>query len=96
MSKLANAPKEVLKVHNLLVKNATEAFGDKKFGKDAVFTRADEDGSWIVGPNFENYGNSMIYKPEGWFYRESWSGADKAMRGGYEEAKGNAQCFFTG
>jgi len=97
VSNLENAPDEVREVHNLLVKNAIERF-DEEFGEDAVYTRECENGDWIVGPNFENFGNSMIYKPEEgrWFYRESWSGVDKAMRSGYEEAKGNAQCFFTG
>ena len=97
MSKFENAPEEVREVHKLLVENAIERFGDKEFGEDAVYTRERPNGNWIVGPNFENFGDSMIYKPgEGWFYRESWSGVDNAMRGGYEEAKGNARCFFTG
>ena len=98
MSNLDNAPEEVCEVHRLMVQNAIESGGDEDYVYSrAVHSEYEEEGTWIVACNFENFGDSMIWKPtSGWHYRESWSGEDRPMKHGFEEAKGNARCFFTG
>jgi len=98
MSTLENAPEEVREVHRLMVQNAVDSGGDDGY----VYSRAlrseyEEAGSWVVASNFEGFGDSMIWKPtSGWHYRSSWSGEDRPMRHGFDEAKSNARCFFTG
>ena len=106
MSDLTDAPAPVLEVHNAMLANARENW-DADFALTAVYTRPEDSynhetneyeptGNWIVGCNFEGWGPSMIFKEGVWFYRSSRTGEDKPMKGGHEEALGNAQIFFTG
>ena len=107
MSDLTNAPAPVLEVHNAMLANARERFGDDTDDLRPVYTRPEDSfnretynyeptGNWIVGCNFEGWGPSMIFKEGVWFYRSRRTGEDKPMKGGHEEALGNAQIFFTG
>ena len=105
MSELTDAPSQVLEVHNALLANARERFGDDTDDIGPVYTRPEDSynretndyeptGNWIVGCNFEGWGPSMIFADGVWFYRSR--GVDKQMAHGHEEALGNANCFFTG
>ena len=105
MSNLTNAPAQVLEVHNALLANARERFGDDTDDIGPVYTRPEDSynretndyeptGNWIVGCNFEGWGPSMIFADGVWFYRTR--SGDKQMAHGHEEALGNANCFFTG
>jgi len=98
MSSLDNAPEQVREVYRLMVLNAIESGGDENYVYScALRSEYDEEGSWIVACNFENFGDSMIWKPSsGWNYRSRGSGEDRPMKHGFDEAKSNAQCFFTG
>jgi hypothetical protein len=106
MEDLSNMPAPVREVHEALLANARQNWDDD-FAEDAVYTRPEErrnhetnkyepTGNWIVGPNFEGWGSSMIFADGDWYYRSSHTGEDKQMAHGHEEALGNANCFFTG
>ncbi len=106
MSMLDGAPPQVLEVHNAMVANAREMWNDACIDA-AVYTRPETrfnsttydyepTGNWLVGPNFEGWGSTMVFKQGTWFYRGRHDGVDKPMKGGHEEALGNAGCFFTG
>ena len=86
-----NAPSDIRTLHAAMVANAVQA----GLEPDAVYTRPSSDGGWIVGPNYEGFGPSMLRTPAGsWSYRGYAD--DDPMRGGYSEAIANARCFFTG
>ena len=106
MSNLDGAPPQVLEVHNAMVANAQEMWDSPCIGAE-VYTRPETrynsttneytpTGSWLVGPNFEGWGSAMVFKEGTWFYRGRGDGVDRPMKGGHEEALGNASCFFTG
>lgn len=107
MSDLTDAPARVLEVHNAMLANARERFGDDTDDLSPVYTRPEghysrvtgeyeTTGCWIVACNFEGWGSSMIFHEGDWFYRSSRSGEDRLMKGGHEEALANASIFFTG
>jgi hypothetical protein len=107
MSELTDAPAQVLEVHNAMLANARERFGDDTDDIRPVYTRPEDNydsttneykmtGNWIVGCNFEGWGPSMIFKGGVWFYRSWRDGEDKPMAAGHEEALSNASIFFTG
>jgi len=109
MSDLSNAPSEVIQVHEAMVHNAKQRWNEEDFNVlSPVYTREDEtypdykpNGSWLVGANFEGMGPSLLFKkgengePSAWWYRFGYK-ADKPMKGGFQEALGNARIFFTG
>ena len=106
MEDFNNMPAPVREVHEAMVANARENWDDEDMKcLRPVYTRTEDrydsethsytsTGNWIVGCNFEGWGPSMIFADGVWFYRER--GYDKKMKGGHEEALGNASCFFTG
>lgn len=100
MSNLVGAPEEVLVVHRLLVENAEEAGYDASFvycREERRYPGYQPSGNWLVGPNMEGFGGTMVRTSAGnWFYREAWSGEDIPMKAGFEEAKSDASCWFTG
>ena len=108
MEETLYAPTQVLEVHAAMMCNARERWSEEDVQAiKPVYTRAEDrwdnetneyetTGNWIVGCNFEGWGPSMIFKEGVWFYRSRVSGEDSPMKGGHEEALGNAQIFFTG
>lgn len=108
MSELTDAPAPVLEVHNAMLANARERWSEEDMTiLRPVYTRPEDSynsetynydatGNWIVGCNFEGWGPSMIFKKGVWYYRSRRTGEDTPMKGGHEEALGNASIFFTG
>ena len=98
MGDYSEAPEEVQAIRQALLANA------KRAERDAFWVYCSEErsypgyrptGSWVLGSNMG--GDSMVHTPDGeWFYRTSYDGVDHAMVGGFEEAKANASCWFTG
>ena len=109
MSDLSNAPSEVIQVHEAMVRNAKERYGEEDFEiLSPVYTREEEtypdykpNGNWLVGANFEGMGPSLLFKKDenggsgAWWYRYGYK-EDQPMKSGLQEALGNAMCFFTG
>ena len=87
MSMLDGPPPHVLEVHNAMVANARERFGDDADDISPVYTRPEDSynretydyeltGNWIVSCSFEGWGPSMIFKQGTWFYRSERTGED--------------------
>ncbi len=97
MDSLSGAPPEVTEVYEALVKSAVNAFGE--LGVDAANAyqaKYADHTEWRVGSNYEDGHSTMIFRAGVWYYRSPYSGEDSKMRGGLEEAIGNASIFFTG
>ena len=94
---LNGVPGEVKEVYEALVKSAVNAFGESGVDAANVYHAGyGERGEWRVGSNYEDGHPSMIFRGGGWYYRSPYTGEDSKMRGGLEEAIGNASIFFTG
>jgi hypothetical protein len=95
-------PEQVRQVYETMAANAKEA--DEL--KDSVYIglQGPEDWNskthheWCVGDNYERGSFSMIFRPDldKWFYRDKWSGEDREMKGGFNEALSNASIWYTG
>jgi hypothetical protein len=102
MSNLTGAPADVVRVHEAMLANAKSVWpNDPEFAQNAIYTRmgdhGEDIGSWLIGPNFEGLGGTMIRHPDGtWWYRP-WmpTGPDKPMQG-VQGALNNACIWFTG
>jgi hypothetical protein len=105
---LANAPAEVHAVCAAMEENARQAWPKEDIDtlrpvyarEETAYSKQtwgyEPTGNWLIGCSFEGFCSTMVWKPTGWFYRESWSGRDVPMKGGHEEALANARVCFTG
>lgn len=86
-------PNEVRRVFNALEASVKEADLPKSFAYVHYHERNDE---WIVGPNIEGYGPSSVYRGGVWYYRDGFTGRDRPIPHGVEEAVEDARITFTG
>jgi len=100
---LAKAPEQVRKVYERLVANAKEAEELEDSAYLGYYDPSQPWNSmtheeWAIGDNYERGPVSLIYRPDldKWFYRDKWSGEDRSMPGGFDEAMNNAECWYTG
>jgi hypothetical protein len=95
-------PEQVQQVYDAMVANAKEAkeLDDSvhlgHYGPEDWQSQPHEE--WIIGDNYERGPFSLGYRSDKdqRFYRDKWSGEDRLMPGGFEEAMGNASIWYTG
>lgn len=95
-------PKQVAEVARQLIANAKAA----GFPKTRVFVGhvKSEDSyphtpdlwppEWRIGDNWEGSTSCLIYRESRWFVRDTRTGEDRDYN--YDQALGDAQCWFTG
>lgn len=92
-AKASKMPDEVKKLHDALVKNAKEA----GYPKDAIWTHQDQEGSWVIEPNYEGTamgGRYVLTKDGNWLFRDEIEGGEKKTT--FERAMSHARFAFTG
>ncbi len=91
-------PDEVRQVTEAMVANAIEG----EFDADRVYSGFDEatkygPAHWSIGDNYEQHSLWMVYTDGVWSYHDRFRDPEEwPMPGGFKEAMGNAQIFFTG
>jgi hypothetical protein len=85
-------PAEVQQVVAAMIANAKSG----GFDEDRVYW-GEEDGRWSVGDNYEQHSLWLVYTDGVWSYHDRFRDPEEwPMPGGFREAMGNAQIFFTG
>lgn len=88
------APEQVVEVSRVLINNARLS-GDE----EAAYINFDPvKQQWRVGSNYEDGHHTLIYDEISftWLSRNPWTGEDKRLTDGYDEALAFASILFTG